>query len=330
VTATLRAQASIDELGALLLRGSGEIGDRIADLLAAHSDPNRARSIARLVWDLGQSIQATQILAALIGAEAATVEVTRILDEWRKAGRALPILPVLGETPTVAELVGPGTSPLARFIRGESFPRRPAVLGGANDALPAVPFEEAVQDVLSRTPKLARGYLEVQRLYTTEHAFALAKSVDLEVTMKAQAVVRRALAEGSTLAEAEAEVAGLDGWARSYGEVVYRTNVTTAYAQGRLAQAKDPAVQVIAPALMYVAHHDSATRANHLAFDGLVAGPDDPVWRKAAPPQGYQCRCTLRLVDRLECESLGVLDGAGRVRPASIPPGAFADTGFQK
>lgn len=327
MTGAIRAQASVDELGALLLRGSGEIGDRIADLLAAHADPNRARSIARLVWNLGESIQSAQILAALIGAEAAQAEVSRILAEWRKAGVHAPNLspPVTGET--VGDVVP--SSPLKRFIAGENFPRRPAVVGGG-EALPAVPFEEAVQDVLSRSPRLAKGYVEVQRFYSTEHAFALAKSVDLEVTMKAQEVVRRALSDGATLAQAEAEVANLDGWARSYGEVVYRTNVTTAYAQGRLAQAKDPEVQVIAPCLMVVTHHDSTTRPNHLRYDGMVAGPDDPIWKHNAPPFGYQCRCTLRLVDRIEAEQLGALDVNGRPLPGRIPFGAFPDEGFGK
>lgn len=328
MTAILRAQASADELGALLMRGAGEIGDRIADLLAAHNDPGRAQSIARIVWDLGQSIQATQVLAALIGAEATNREVGRILEEWRKAGH-VPTVLATPEARTVGEAIGGQASPLKRFIAGEGFPRRPLVMGGG-ETLPAVPFEEAVQDVLTRSPRLARGYLEVQRLYTTEHAFALAKSVDIEVTKKAQEVVRRALSHGATGAEAEEAIAGLDGWARPYGETVYRTNVTTAYADGRLAQAKDPAVQVIAPCLMYVARHDSNVRPNHLAYDGLVAGPDDPVWRIAKPPQGYRCRCALRLVDRLEAEALGALDAAGRPKPGRIPVGAFPDEGFQK
>lgn len=324
MTAAMRTAASIDELGALLMRGAGDIGDRIADLVLAHNDPARARSLARLVFDLGESIQSTQILAALIGAQAAEAEVSKILEEWRKHGVYPPAtLPPVADVPAVAD------SPLRRFIAGEHFPRRPAVVG-AGESLPAVPFEEAVSDVLTRQPRLARGFMEVQRLYTTEHAFALAKSVDIEVTKKAQEVVRRALAEGSTLAEAEAEVANLGGWARSYGETVYRTNVTTAYAEGRMAQAKDPEIQDIAPCLMYVAHNDSDVRPNHLAYDGMVAGPDDPVWGKAKPPQGYNCRCGLRLVDRIEAESLGALDAAGRPKPGRIPPRAFPDTGFLK
>ena len=322
-----RAQASVDELAALLMRGSGEIGDRIADLLAAHADPNRARSIARLVYNLGESIQGAKILAALIGAEAADAEVGRILDEWKRKGLYAPNLSSVGAGETMGDVLPP--SPLKRFIAGENFPRRPAVVA-PGEALPAVPFEEAVSDVLSRSPRLAKGYVEVQRLYSTEHAFAIAKSVDIEVTMKAQEVVRKALSQGSTLAEAEAEVANLGGWARSYGETVYRTNVTTAYAEGRMAQAKDPDVQEIAPCVMVVTHNDGDTRPNHRAYDGMIAGPDDPIWRRNKPPFGYRCRCTLRLVDRLECEQLGALDANGRPIPGRIPIGAFPDEGFQK
>lgn len=199
--------------------------------------------------------------------------------------------------------------------------------------VPNIPFEEAVEDMIRREPRLARGAAEVSRLYSQRHAFALAKSADLQVTKAIRDFIASALREGKSIPEASeviAELGGSEGFTRAYGETVYRTNVVTAYSAGRFREAMEPAVREVIGAFEFIATLDSDCRENHAAAHKLMASQDDPIWERFTPPLGYNCRCTLKLVDKFELESLHRLDRAGRVvrwLPVSFSK-AHPDQGF--
>lgn len=197
-----------------------------------------------------------------------------------------------------------------------------------------VPFEEAISDLLERTPELAFGFREVQRVFTQERAFALALSVDRVLTDRIQIALARLVSEGATQLGAENEILRLSeeheaGFTRGYVETVYRTNLNTAFTAGRMRQARDPAVRAVVPGFRYDAVGDADTRPNHRALDGMVALQDDPVWEECSPPLGYNCRCTLALATRAEVEAAGVLRDGKRFavrKPAAGGP----DEGFVK
>lgn len=75
-------------------------------------------------------------------------------------------------------------------------------------------------------------------------------------------------------------------------ETMYRTQVQTAYSAGQWNANQDPAVQEILWGYRYVTVGDDRVRPTHAAMDGMTASKDDPVWRTAFPPCGYNCRCT--------------------------------------
>jgi SPP1 gp7 family putative phage head morphogenesis protein len=197
--------------------------------------------------------------------------------------------------------------------------------------IPATEFEEAVSDILEREPALAEGWAAVSELYTTQHGFALAKSADVEITRRVQAVVAQTIREGRAPGAAAEEIAGLGGWTRAYAETVFRTNAATAYTAGTFEQARDPDIAAVMTAFEYLAARDADTRENHAALHGLIAATDDPLWNTYAPPCGYNCRCDLRLVSKYELEEMGLIGPAGQVL-RRIPPNFSAggpDPGFR-
>jgi hypothetical protein len=182
-------------------------------------------------------------------------------------------------------------------------------------AVVPVQFDEALADLARREPALVdplRAAAEdVRRIYGSvegpdgrrvyPHGFALAQSLDLEVTARVLSAIRGQLAEGSPAVDA---VAGLGDWTRAYAENVVRTNVTTAYSAGRLREARRLTGEGFEVGFEFQTAGDSDVRRgrkvdrgeNHQAVDGIRAREDDPVWESFSPPLGYQCRCLLRPV----------------------------------
>ncbi len=306
-----RVTTSAEELSALLDRDSGSIRESLILLLRERAKGTPDAAIGeRLLRNLGRSIYATQILAHLLGAERVLIEIERMGKRAADAGAAVPV-------------AVERTTPAALGVR------IPPMGGAGSAVVPSTTFEEAVASVLSRRPALASAYREAVRLNPIERAFTMAKAADEEQLTRVRDAIAGAIRDGKTLTEAREAVADLGPWSESYAELVYQNAVSRAYTQGRLTQAKDPDVRLVAPAVMVQGIHDADERPNHRKYVGLVASPDDPIWNVAAPPYGHRCRHGLRLVDRIEAESLGILLSDGRVRPATIPPGAHPDPGWR-
>lgn len=200
--------------------------------------------------------------------------------------------------------------------------------------VPAVPFDEAIDALLSRDPRLATGWEEVQAIYTMDHGFSLARAMTQQLTDKVQLFLAQSMDQGSSALDAEQQLRFLAsahdvGFTRGYAQTVYRTNLNSAYTAGRMRQAKAPGVRSVAPGFRYDAVMDDDVRPNHRALDGFVALQNDPVWQQCSPPLGFNCRCTLALALRSEVEAAGLLRG-GRARARTKPAGAGPDPGFTK
>lgn len=216
--------------------------------------------------------------------------------------------------------------------------RRAALLAAVGEVrpVPAVPFGEAIDDLLDRHPRLAKGWEEVQEVYSREHAFALARSASVEVTREVQRALHEALGKAPTVGggaeelRAAAEIAGQDmkEWTESYSRLVFRTNAATAFSAGRFRAMADPEVQEMIPALEYQAILDSDVRPNHAALHGLVMAADDPRWDVLSPPTGYNCRCQVVPTDAGTLRRRGLLDADGNVKRMPTPAGGFPDPGF--
>ncbi|SMC28538.1 phage putative head morphogenesis protein, SPP1 gp7 family, partial [Desulfacinum hydrothermale DSM 13146] len=102
-------------------------------------------------------------------------------------------------------------------------------------------------------------------------------------------------------------------------DTIFRTNVQSAYGAGRYKQMVENAPQ--RPWWLYDAVLDARTRPSHAAMDGRVYRFDHPVWDKWYPPNGFNCRCTVRTLSDRDMERRGL-------RQSVRPPEAAPDEGF--
>lgn len=177
-------------------------------------------------------------------------------------------------------------------------------------------FLEAVRDLREREPivaaSLEEAAEEVRRAYggyrdpvthrrVYPHGFALARTVDLEVTKQVQAQIVRHLQRGTDAERTATKIAEIGGWTKSYARTVLRTNTTTAYSAGRLREAVRMADDGIVSGFEFQTAGDGSVRKgrpedhgeNHAAMDGVRARHDDPIWQVLSPPLGFNCRCLL-------------------------------------
>ena len=121
-----------------------------------------------------------------------------------------------------------------------------------------------------------------------------------------------ALEEGSTLQEFRSsmndflEAEGYDGLAPQQADLIFRTNIQTAYNAGHYRQMTDPAVMELRPYWQYDAVNDTRTRPSHLEMDGRVFPADSPVWDVWFPPNGFKCRCTVKTLSRRQMKQRGL------------------------
>lgn len=53
------------------------------------------------------------------------------------------------------------------------------------------------------------------------------------------------------------------------------------------------------PYLQYITAHDNHVRTAHKALDGIIKPVNDPFWHTHYPPNGYNCRCTVKKLAEL-------------------------------
>lgn len=197
-------------------------------------------------------------------------------------------------------------------------------------------------------PKLASEYLEKKvsqkswtwyEIYEKEHdkIFTVAKTAGYDVLKDIRAAVQKAIDEGTTLRDFQKELKPLlkqKGW---WGKVpdpsdptkevqlgsvrrletIYTTNLRTSYQAGRYANLEDNAA--FRPYWQYIAVMDDRTRKEHKELHGKVFRHDDPFWENFFPPNGWNCRCTVKSLSQKDLDRLGltVENSAGKLRDAT-------------
>ena len=180
-------------------------------------------------------------------------------------------------------------------------------------------------------------------------AFVVAKAAKLDVLAVLRAAVERALASGQTRREfvrelepklralgwwGRQEVTGPDGVAREVQlgshrrlRTIYETNMRVAYAHGKYRRQLGNADS--RPYWMYDAINDSRTRPSHAAMDGRVFRYDDPIWHTHYPPNGFNCRCSVRALTERQVERMGldVHESGRHLQPARQIVGYDRTTG---
>ena len=228
----------------------------------------------------------------------------------------------IGQTHALAELLG-----RRRAILAAGLGDMPDGSIQFSAVVPAIEFEEAIANIIERTPVLAVSGEAVKEAFRRDpNVIAFARAADLAATRRVQRLLATFGIAGTPLPKAERVLQELEGWTRAYSETVFRTNLNSAFTEGVFAMARDDDVRDVVPALMFVDSRDPDVRKNHRAAHGMIASVGDPVWDTLKPPLGFNCRCSVRLIDKFEVREKF---GASRVPKATIPPGAFPDPGFR-
>ena len=164
----------------------------------------------------------------------------------------------------------------------------------------SLPFEEAITFFRSKVKIPTERWND---LLENEHdfGFMVAGATKAELLTDFQTAIDAAISEGTTLETFRKEfdkIVAKHGWSYkgSRGwrtEVIYSTNVRTAYQAGRYQQMTDPDVLAYRPNWLYQ-HGDSIRpRLPHLAWSGTVLPASDPWWLTHFTPNGWGCKCRI-------------------------------------
>ena len=203
--------------------------------------------------------------------------------------------------------------------------------------VPKVPFREAIKNLAARDSRLARSAADVSKLYSQEHAFAMARSASLKLTERVQEILVKQMQRGGDALGAQRRIVKASEvmqaskpFTLAYATTVYRNALSSSYTAGRFRLAQDPDVADYVLGFRFDATGDSDTRPNHMAGDGFMAATDDPVWMTRAVPLGHNCRCALVVQTRDDFKAARLLDKHGKVKPAKdrMPSGWAPDPGF--
>jgi len=286
----------------------------LADMLVAEATGNRV-ALLEARQRFRDVVRETMGTAEILGASIVLQDTARGLNDGIEAGM---------------------------ILRGDR--RRMLVFADAptQTILPRVSFDEAVQDMIDRTPVTIRAAAErnaqaIAELYGERHVVAFAYSAEAAVTKKVQSLFVEMIREGSSEVDAGARIVKSvsevrkrsKAWTEGYARMAFGTNVNTAVTAGRFRTARDPAIMKIMPAMQFLSVGDADTRPNHDAADEIVMAVDNPGWARIAPPLGYSCRCDLRSVNVLELRRMGKITDTGKFHQDKVPHNAFPDEGFR-
>lgn len=264
-------------------------------------------------------------------AEAIKAYERALLGEGSVRASEAAIAQLVAQTVTLAQIVGRLTI-LASYdkVRGaEASPAAELLEVTRSPMKSESSFDAMIGSFVSREPRLAIGYRNVEAAYAEAHVVAFAKATTLDVTIRTQDRLAEAFSKTEGLVSTSDAIADVNDWTLSYSELVYRNNLGSAFNAGIRLQLRDPDVSDTFPAMELTGIKDSATRPNHSAGFGLIAGTHDPIWQRFTPLLGHQCRCALSPVSRFELSDRGLFRN-GQVIPYYPPSFAQAhpDPGF--
>ena len=177
----------------------------------------------------------------------------------------------------------------------------------------------------------AQGYVITQNWYDLweqcqQRAFTIAGIMNEDILADAKDIIDKGVSEGKTFNSVKNEFQArmqAKGWNPSVSrlKMIYRINSDVAYSVGRYQEQES--IKDFAPYWQYSAVMDMNTRPAHAAMNGKVFKADDPIWNYFYPPNGYNCRCTVRSYtqSRLDRKGLTVEDSTGKLEDAEIEVG---------
>ncbi len=179
------------------------------------------------------------------------------------------------------------------------------------DAL-SLPFDEAVAFFREKARLPTARWTDI---WQAQHgrAFVVAGAMRDDALSDLQTAIQKALEDGESLGDflkRFREIVDRTGW-RPRGilswraRLVYRTNLSTAYAVGRYRQMREPDMLAVRPYWRYRHGGSADPRPEHLEWDGLILPADDPFWETHTPPNGWGCSCYVEPLTQRQVDEAG-------------------------
>ena len=239
------------------------------------------------------------------------MSVALVKDDSRSADLAeARLAELVGDTMVLSNLLGRRRLLMEMPDKGVSFTEADeALLFSSTPLFPKISFRAALEYLKSLTPQIARNAQEVSSMYKEGRHFSIARTARKTILDRIKKYLEAAVAGNTPREQSIQAIKKAGSFSRGYAKTIYTTNLTSAYTAGRFQQAKEPHAAKVIKAFQYVAINDPPrVRTNHLAHHGFVASQFDPSWNEFAPPQGFNCRCGVRLITIFEARRRNLLD----------------------
>jgi hypothetical protein len=224
---------------------------------------------------------------------------------------------------------------VAKWMRSHAFwrqtpPEIPGIFGTGRKSPREVRFpkiEKATESLFNRG-LLTRPQYDRLSAAAKQATFTVAWIDDTDVIGRIRDALAETITEGATLDRFRAKVveklntSPMGTW---HSETVYRTNLMSAFRDGRESLAQNPIVQEVFPFRAHYATHDGRVRDEHLALEtqGLdgtnIYWADDPIWDYITAPIGYNCRCLDVLMRTSDAARYGVTEAKEWLRTGVKP-----------
>lgn len=171
-------------------------------------------------------------------------------------------------------------------------------------------FKEAIRFLKKKTPLTASEYKSLDDECRAK-AFTVSGYTSLEVLQKFLDELTEACENGKTKKDFMESMKdflernGYEGLNPFNADVIFRTNMQTAYNAGHYKSMTNPMAKKLRPFWEYVTAGDGEVRESHARMDGKIYAADDPVWNIWYPPNGFRCRCSVVSLTKSQVERSG-------------------------
>lgn len=177
-----------------------------------------------------------------------------------------------------------------------------------------LPPEQAVKYLKGLGVEVTDGWRE-QQAAIRRQAFTVAKVTQAGLLQTMLGELQKGMESGKPWDQWQRETGKLleaKGYARRPDgtawrlDNIYRTNLQSAYQAGRYQQMQE---STRFEYWEYRAVGDKRSRSEHRKLDGLILHRDHPFWKKAFPPNGYGCRCSVTALTLKQAVAKGYKPG---------------------
>lgn len=172
-------------------------------------------------------------------------------------------------------------------------------------------FKEAVDFLKKKKVLTAEEYKKLSA-ECKARAFTVSGYTSLEILQEFLDCLVKAVEEGRTKEQFQEEMNrfleehGYEGMNPWKCDVIFRTNVQTAFNAGHYESMTDKTTMQLRPYWRYLTAGDGHVRESHAAMEGKVYRADDPIWDIWYPPNGFRCRCMVVSLTRRQVEQMGL------------------------